>query len=396
MTNILKSLLAEAPSNEMNIADIAAKEFVQVEPDEQFGKVRAVFERENPKGIIVTKDGKYRGLITERQLLQSHVSDSTKAEALMRSAPQIDRTTGIRDVSRMLVEGGTKVAPVFEADRLWGIITEDAILQAVLENLDALTVGQIHSDEVVTVSASTTVGRAINLLRENGISRLPVTNEDGHLTGMLTTYDLSDVIIRDMNKQTQGDRAGDIDRILDLPVYDAMNSPVETISTEATVREAVEMMFDYDYAGLVVTPTDDDRIVAGVITKTDVLRAVSYEEEEHLDVQITNIELLDRLSREEVRQSITEVSDKYRQMQVQHAHVRFQQHKERHRGVPLIDCHIRLRTGFGQIAGSGEGFGAEAAFRVALDKLERNVLAKKGVHRDEALKGELLRKLNQL
>ena len=380
----------------MNIADIISREYSEVSVDERFGKIRAIVENENPKGIIVTDDGEYKGMITERQLVQSHVGDGTKADALMRSVPKVDRTDNIRDVSRVLVEGGTKTAPVFEAGRVEGIITADAILEAVLDNLDTLAVDQIYSDDVITISSETTVGQAINLLRENGISRLPVVDEDNLLSGILTTYDLSDVIIRDLDKPTQGDRGGDLDRILDLPVYDAMNSPVATVPVSSTVQEAVEQMFEYDYAGMVVTPDDDDRVVAGILTKSDILRALSFTEDDHLDVQITNIDLLDSLSREEIRASITEVADKYQRMQVHHAHVRFQRHKERLRGVPLINCQIRLRTGFGQVAGSGEGFGADTAFHVALDKLERNVLAKKGVHRDEQYQGNLLRKLGDM
>jgi ribosome-associated translation inhibitor RaiA len=83
-------------------------------------------------------------------------------------------------------------------------------------------------------------------------------------------------------------------------------------------------------------------------------------------------------------------------MQVQHAHVRFHEHKEKLRGTPLIQCQIRLRTNKGQLAGSGEGYGAKNAFHVALDKLERNVLERKGMVADEKYKGQLLRKLGEL
>ena len=34
------------------------------------------------------------------------------------------------------------------------------------------------------------VGRVINRLREHGVSRLPVVNENGYLTGIVTTYDV--------------------------------------------------------------------------------------------------------------------------------------------------------------------------------------------------------------
>ncbi|WP_255148745.1 CBS domain-containing protein [Halorarius halobius] len=380
----------------MDIEDIATREFSEVDVDERLGKVRSLLERENQKGVIVTDDGSYEGVITEKQLLQSHVEDNTKASAMMRSAPKVNKQDGVRDVARMLVEGGVKVAPVFEGDSLWGIVTADSLLEAVLDNLDVLAVEDIYSEDVVSLTEDATVGQVINKMRENGISRVPVLNENGYLTGLVTTHDVVDVVVRDMDKATRGDRAGDIERILDLPVYDVMNSPVETATIGDSVRDAVEGMLDSGYGGLVVTPEDDDRLVAGIVTKTDVLRALTYTEEDHMDVQITNVEVLDTLSREEVRASIEEVSDKYQEMQVQHAHVRFNQHKEKLRGTPLIYCQIRLRTNVGQVAGTGEGYGAESAFNVALDKLERNVIELKGVQADEEYEGQLLRKLGEL
>jgi CBS domain-containing protein/ribosome-associated translation inhibitor RaiA len=380
----------------MNIEDIATREYIEVDVDGRLGKVRSVFERENPKGIIVTTDGAYEGVITEKQLLQSHVEDDAKAGAMVQNAPKVARTENVRDVARQLVEGGVKVAPVFENDALWGIVSEDAILEAVLDNLDVLAVEEIDTEDVVTVTEDDRVGQAINAMREEGISRLPVVNENGYLAGMVTTHDIVDVVVRDMDKATRGDRAGEIERVLDLPVYDVMNEPVETVAVGTSVRDAVERMLDLDYAGLVVTPNGDDRRIAGILTKTDVLRALSYTEEEAMDVQITNVHLLETLPREEVRATITEVSDKFREMQVQHAHVRFHEHKESLRGTPLVNCQIRLRTNKGQVAGSGEGYGAENAFRVAVDKLERNVLELKGVTADEEYQGQLLRKLGRL
>jgi CBS domain-containing protein len=382
---------------EMNIADIATREYIQVDIDERLGKVRSLFERENPKGIVVTDDGDYEGIVTERQLLQSHIEDDAKVQVMVRNnVPTVERTDGVREVARMLVEGGTKIAPVMEGDELWGIVTEDAILESVIENLDVLTVEQIYTEEVITLTEDDSLGKAINHLREHGISRLPVVNENGNLTGMVTTHDIADFAVRTMERQQKGDRSGEADRMLDLPVYDLMNSPVQTVDREESVRAAVERMLDSDYAGLVVTPEHDDAAIAGILTKTDVLRALTYTEKESMDVQITNINHLDTISRQDIYDAITEVTDKYRDMQVQHAHVRFHEHKEKLRGTPLIQCQIRLRTNRGQVGGTGEGYGAETAFHVAVDKLERNVLELKGTRADAEYEGQVLRKLGEL
>ena len=379
----------------MDIADIATTDYVEVPVDRRLGKVRSIFETEHPKGVIVTEDGAYRGVITERHLLQSHVEDDAKADAVAKHAPKVSRTEDIRETARMLVEGNTKVAPVFEGGSLWGIVTEDLILEAVLDNLDALDVGDIYTTDPVTVTEDATLGRVINRLREHGISRLPVV-EDGSLAGVVTVHDVVNVVVRDMSKATVGDRRGEVERVLDLPVSDMMSNPVETVTPDVSVEDAVRRMLEGDFGGLVVTSPDDQQAVAGVLTKTDVLRALTFTEETRMDVQITNIDLLDTISRTEIREQITAIADKYSDMQVQHAHVRFHEHKEKLRGTPLVQAQIRLRTNRGQVAGSGEGYGADNAFYVALDKLERNVLELKDIRADEEYEGQLLRKLNEL
>ncbi len=381
----------------MDITDIVVGEFVEVDVDERLAKVRAKFDQENPKGVIVTNDGEFAGVIGESELVKSRIQDDTKASVLMTSAPRIDRHENIREVARLLVEGDVSVAPVFRGEVLEGIITTDAILAAVLENLDALTVSQIYSDDVISITNESTVGQAINQLREHGISRLPVVTPDtDRLAGVITTHDIVDFVVRDHERQQKGDRSGDRDRMLDLPVDNLMTSQVLTVEPEESVQMAVERMFDRGISGLIVTENGNEETVVGVLTKTDVLRALTFTEEETMDVQITNVDLLDTIDRTEIVESITQVVDKYQQMNVIHAHVRFHEHKEKLRGTPLIQSQIRLRTSHGQLAGSGEGYGANHAFHVALDKLERNVLERKGINADEKYRGQLLRKLNEL
>lgn len=380
----------------MDISDIVITEFLEVDINDQLGKIRAIFDEENPKAIIVMEDGDYQGVVTQKRLVGSHIEDQTKVSAVMQSAPRINRREDIRDVARKLVEGGSKAAPVFENNNLYGIITEDAILAAILDSLDALRVDDVATTEVISVTEEDDIGRVINQMREHGISRLPVVNENRYLVGIVTTYDIIEFVTRNEQRTTTGDRVGDSARMLDLPAYDVMTSPVETTTLGTNLEPVVQTMLDNDFSGLMVTPSGDERSIAGVVTKTDVLRALSIREEDHLDVQITNIDLLDTIDRQEIRQSIEESTDKYRDMQVHHAHVRFHKHKEKLRGTPLIQSQIRLRTNQGQVAGSGEGYGAENAFFVAIDKLERNILELKGITHDKEYQGQLLRKLGEL
>jgi len=174
-----------------------------------------------------------------------------------------------------------------------------------------------------------------------------------------------------------------------------MTSPVETTTLDTSAKAAVEAMLMDDYAGLMVTPKDDDRVVIGVITATDRRRCADVHRGPHMDVHHQHLDARHHhpgVDRREHRQ----VSDKY----AEHAgDARSRPLPRTQRETPRyadVQCQIRLRTNKGHGAGTGEGSGAENSFRVGVDKLERNVLEVKPRHQRRGYRGQLLRKLNQL
>jgi len=139
-------------------AEIVTQDYFRVEVDDRLSDARSIFDRDNPKAIVVTEDGDYAGVLTQKRLLGSHVEDRTKVSAVAESAPRIDRHDDVREVARMLVEGGTKAAPVFDGEKLVGVVTADAVLESVLDSLDALSVADIYTTDVVTVTEEDDIG----------------------------------------------------------------------------------------------------------------------------------------------------------------------------------------------------------------------------------------------
>jgi CBS domain-containing protein len=73
-----------------------------------------------------------------------------------------------------------------------GIVTDrDLVVEVMATELDetVITVGDIMAPDVFTVKESTASSEAIELMRRKTIRRLPVVDESGELTGMLTLDD---------------------------------------------------------------------------------------------------------------------------------------------------------------------------------------------------------------
>lgn len=73
-----------------------------------------------------------------------------------------------------------------------GIVTDrDMVVEVMATELDetVITVGDIMAPDVFTVKEGTATSDAIELMRRKTIRRLPVVDESGELTGMLTLDD---------------------------------------------------------------------------------------------------------------------------------------------------------------------------------------------------------------
>jgi CBS domain-containing protein len=364
----------------MDVSDIADRTCPTVDPETRVGTLRSTFEGERD-GVIVTENGDPTGVVTPREFVRSHVDDDATARTVSRPVPTVDRTTDVREVARLLVENRTPLVPVTQGSDLRGSVTRDGLLAAVVDDLDVLAVEDLHTPEVVAIGEDDTLGEALNRLREEGVSRLPVVEDDGRLAGIVTATDVMGFVVRDDHAPSAGSRDSGDQRLLDLPVSDAMSRPAATTTPDSSVADAVAEMLEQGYDGLVVSHADDD-LPAGVLTKTDVLRALTYTETDRLDVQITNVDLLQSTTRERVAERIESIAGKYAEMTVEHVHLRLQRHEEERRGRPLVRCSARMWTNEEQAAGTGEAYGGDDAVSLALDTLERNVLEMKGRRTD--------------
>ncbi|MDX1823173.1 MAG: CBS domain-containing protein [Thiohalomonadales bacterium] len=78
-----------------------------------------------------------------------------------------------------------------------GILTDrDIVLEILAEavDLDAVTIGDVMSYAVVTVTEKTTLIDTIKLMRDKGVRRIPVVNEKGGLEGLLSVDDILELL----------------------------------------------------------------------------------------------------------------------------------------------------------------------------------------------------------
>jgi len=373
----------------MNISEILSPKFTEFDIGTPLSKVAGAFENQELDAVVVTDGDEYRGVVSRRQLASSSNQPSAKVGSQVQHVPTVDRTEDVREVARLMIGSDAKTLPVLDDGEVAGVVTADAVLEAVREFLDAATVEDAYTEKLISVSPKTTIGKALNTLREAHIAHLPVV-DDGDLAGMLSLYDVVEFTTRGGQKSQGGSsrggggrgsrshggtgaREGDSDRMLDLPVRNLMSDEVATVRLNAPLDEVVETMFEREISSLVVTADGSDEPV-GIITKTDVIEALTWEQDDQRAVQVFGLDLLDEMDYDDVSALIESATSKYGDMKVIKASIELKEHKERSRGVPLVLARIRLVTDRGYFTADGEGYGATHALRLAANTVERQLL----------------------
>jgi hypothetical protein len=220
--------------------------------------------------------------------------------------------------------------------------------------------------------------------------------ENGKVVGIVSTQDVIENVFQPNQRQTLGDIKGEKIHTLSIPAKGVMNSPVVTVTPETPLKEAESKMHKFNVHCLVVMAKD--RLV-GIVTKTDFLEPLSQMEDldRRLTIQFASKGTeIDETAQGFMMGEFDSFTRKYNDLlESGTLFVYMKLHGSNHKGQPLIQCRLQLRTvkgvkGF--FFASAEGFGVEPTFRVALDRLDRRILRSKELSFDPTYAREYLRK----
>lgn len=129
----------------------------------------------------------------------------------------INKSERMTVAKKILEEKNIRHLPVVEGKKLIGLVTNMDIRKAEASPatsleirelhylLDKLTVGEIMTRNVITISPDVSVEEATTILHDNKIGCLPVV-EDGNLVGIITENDVMEILINVMGMKEKGSR----------------------------------------------------------------------------------------------------------------------------------------------------------------------------------------------
>jgi len=260
-------------------------------------EVLQVMVKHNLTGLPVVKrsDGSLTGLITRQEMFNKPDEDQL-AMLMIRDPPTISPKDPAEKAAKIFCTGSVRHLPVIDKNRLVGIVTPTDLLEVVERGGFNMPVEQVVQSTCVPVFEDSPLIVALVTLKVSKITAMPVLDEKGRLTGIITDRDIfNNTLINDhMVRSNQGPPLEEdewtwesLHNVMKLwyevsklelpgvPVKEIMVRNPTTVFTKTTVAEAARIMRKNDFGQLPVRDSKDHLLA--MIYDLDIVSVLSGE-----------------------------------------------------------------------------------------------------------------------
>jgi CBS domain-containing protein len=266
----------------MKISDIMTSNVFTLLSDDTIGKALNIMSNKRINQIpIIDRYGKYQGMVFAKDFLNVNVTTSSKLKNFVRMTPVLSPSDNIKRCTRLVVTTGNRALPVVENSKLIGILSEtDVILQTDFGNtlVDNVIAGAI------VIEDDTTLDSALAKMRRYNISRLPVINFKGDLTGIVNALDRAKIMATPKQRIAKDSRISSMTAaVSQVKVRDIMRKTIP-VKMGTKLRDVLEHFKEYEE--LVVV---EDKIKPiGIVTPRDALE-ITLPRQGHPSINIANV-----------------------------------------------------------------------------------------------------------
>ena len=259
----------------MQIKNLMSEDIITVDKDQNLTDALKLLRKHNVSRLPVTNNKELVGIISERDIANKLGSSKYEnmpasrlhiSSVMVKDVITVPQTMQLGEVAKIMLEKGIGSVPVMNEDKMVGIVSKaDFVTLAVGIAFDKITVKEIMSKELISISSTERIIHARRKMLESHVGRLPVV-DDGELVGMVTSKDLMRAFIEFRKSVPEKYQKSQIKELL---VEDIMSINPTFVSKDMSITEVSNIIMKTGFNGLPVVENDE---VVGIITQTDILQ----------------------------------------------------------------------------------------------------------------------------
>ncbi|QUC64633.1 CBS domain-containing protein [Nitrosopumilus sp. K4] len=274
----------------MSVSDISKKPISILSSSTISETIQKLLEH-NLSRLIVSEGGKSIGIITEKDIGLFLFSEKTRQgldnisiTKIMKPILFVDETQSPQKSAKTMIEKGVSSLALGNKNELKGIFTKSDLVKYYLENISngKKVVDYMTHDYVFTHTAAP-LYKVVRKMFESKVSRVIVKDQNENPVGVISFRDLFRISIElGSEEDDSGFTISDQIRQGFLSeegfgnislARDVMTKGLITIKFNQSLSDACSLILENNVSGLVVL--DGNSSIAGIISKTDITKAIS-------------------------------------------------------------------------------------------------------------------------
>ena len=266
--------------DEVSALEVMEKNPQTVDADAKIGEVKAFMDEHDIRAVAVERGDEFVGAIGYREMIRhAQFNTNIELEKVIHGPPRFDPDDSLVDLADLRLNSGRKLLVYVEDNRLKGVVGDEQFLEAAsrIQDFENLSTEELAPSELVTAFEQDSIAKARHLMMDENISRIPVLDEEGKMTGLVDSTDLlkTQVEAESMDpggtsgnslEDTQIAGGGEKESLSDIPVSEIMDRNYPRTQGYVTAEKAVQemqqeqtnnlMLMDNEYPETIITVKD--------------------------------------------------------------------------------------------------------------------------------------------
>ena len=263
--------------------ELISKDYVKVDQNDTISHLIGALKRKKEKSAVVLYGDKYVGVINKRLLIKTKLDPSKmKVKRVIEKVPVLKGDESVQKTARLMYTADSHILPIINKGVVEGVVKSIDLIDLIkkdkkLSNIKAKDV--MGTKKLMTIKENDRLGKAIEIMKEAKINRIPVVDEKGDLSKIASMADIMfNYLLQQQSKsetrgigrnktKTRAYRARiEIDA---FPIKNIASTTIIDVKPEAPVSRIIDLMKTNNISSIVLTK---DNKPVGIVAKRDLLK----------------------------------------------------------------------------------------------------------------------------
>jgi len=308
---------------EIIAADLLETNFLRVDENEPISKFIGRIASAGKDTALVFDGKNFLGIVSKRQIARRSVNVSkAKVSNVLESAPILSLNDSIFSIAESMYSSGARILPVEENGKVSGIVSSVSVIRQIknFPELRNLKAKDIASFDMVVLDEKESIGKALSVMKQKNVKKIPVTDSKKKLVGIVRFEDIMLSYLKwasdrsDVFRSEGGaSHTNEKESILETPISNLISSSVSMVEENTAISDLIDGITREDSCVVV----GKNGFPAGIITHKDLLSGflkLQKSLSEKRNIQFVSLPELDEIDSAQLEKMLEELYDKSRKL----------------------------------------------------------------------------------